>query len=64
MIKKIKKALDCKTDQELLDKLTLIAGKRIAKRQLQRWQDDGFPLSTEALLKLLLNRIENGEIKS
>jgi len=54
MIKKIKKALDCKTNREL----ALILN--VEESTVSRWKKKGFHKSTERLLLLLLNRIENG----
>ncbi len=56
MIEKIKKALDL-TNQELTE-------KGIHKSQLTRWKKNGFHQSTELLFELLLEKIENGKIKS
>lgn len=58
MIKKIKKALHCKTNRELAKRLSEIAGKKIHPEQITLWDKRGFHKSTEALLELLLKEIK------
>ena len=53
MIKKIKKALGLKTNQELAGLLG------VHKTQITRWNKDGFHKSTETLINLLLERIKD-----
>jgi transcriptional regulator with XRE-family HTH domain len=55
MIKKIKKALGCKTNRELALLLD------VAESTVSRWDKKGFHRSTERLLLLLLNQINKGE---
>lgn len=58
MITKIKEALNCKNDSELARLLN------INRSRISYWKNKGFHKSTESLLKLLLEEIENGKIKS
>jgi hypothetical protein len=71
MITKLKKALDCKTNSELVKKMEAtplikngdVAYIKIHRSQLTRWDKNGFPLSFELILNLLLEKID-GEIKT
>ena len=55
MIKKIKVALDIKTNREL----AALVG--VHESQITRWNKSGFHKSTESLLTLLLELAENGK---
>ena len=58
MIGQIKKILGCVTNRELAALL------QVDESTVSRWGKRGFHKSTERLIKTLIDRFENGKIKS
>ena len=58
MITKLKKALDCKNDSELARKIG------VNRSRISYWKTNGFHKSTENLLKLLLDKMDDKRNKT